>query len=236
MSTTSLTTAQVMNKAASLLNDTAREIFTYAAQLPYLQMAIDELQEAFELNNVPLTMKTSAEIEVDTGTVEINPIEGTAPNYPANLVEIEQLWERLQGTDDSYLPMTKRNFLPHYLENIIVPSLVFWSWNDQVIHFLGASTDRDVKLDYIAAKFPDTDDLDETSTIGVINARSFLQYRTAGLCAEFIGENQSRAQSLNGFAQLAADRSLGISVKAKQAVVKRRRPFRASFRTQGQIW
>jgi len=237
MSTTGLVAAQLMNKSASLLNDTAKEVYTYEAQLPYFQMALDELQEAFELNNIPVTMKTtSPPIDVDIGETEINPIEGVAPNYPSDLIEIEQLWERLQGSTDPYIPLTKRNYLPHYLADQPVNSLVFWVWEDQKIKFIGATTDREVKLDYIKAIFPDTDDVNENTVIGIINARSFLQYRTAGLCAEFIMENPTRAGNLNNNAVLAGERSMGISIKGKQGVVKRRRPFRAAFKLTGNTW
>ena len=53
MSTTAdLTAAQVMDASASMLNDTAKTSYTYVAQIPYLNMALRELQEFFELNNV----------------------------------------------------------------------------------------------------------------------------------------------------------------------------------------
>lgn len=236
MSTTSITAAQIMAKSASLLNDTAREIFTYDAQLPYLQMALDELQESFELNSIPVTTKSSTVIEVDEGVTEITPIEGNPPNYPSDLIEIEQLWEREQGTDNAFIPMTKCNFLPHYMENQLVSNLIWWSWEEQIIKFLGATQDNEVKLDYVKAIFPDTDTINQNTVIGIMNSRSFLQFRTAGLCAEFIGENPTRAASLNNAAVMAGERSMGISIKAKQAVVKRRRPFRASWKANSRVW
>ena len=235
MSTTGLVASAVMDKAASLLNDTAKEVYTYVAQLPYLNMALAELQEEFELNGIPVTTKTtSPAIDIDIGTTELNPIQLAPPNYPEDLVEIEQIWERAQGSTDPYIPMTKRDFLPHYLEDQQVDSLVFWSWNDQIIKFIGATTDREVKLDYVKALF--TEDVNQNTVIGIINAQSFLQYRTAGLCAEFVGENPTRAASLNNFAVLAANRSMGISIKARQAVVHRRRPFRSAYKLTGNTW
>jgi hypothetical protein len=233
VSTTSITASQMMDKAASLMNDTAKEVYTYEAQLPYFQMAVDELQEIFELNNIPVTQASTVEIDIDVGTTQVNPVEDPAPNYPANLIEIQQIWERLQGSTQPYLPMTKRDFLPHYLQDQNVDALVFWVWNEQRIKFMGATTDREIRLDYIFAIFPDTDELDQNSVLGVMNCRSFLQYRTAGLCSEFIGENSERATSLNNMAIMAIDRSLGISVKGKQQVMRRRRPFRATYKTMG---
>ena len=236
MSTTSLTAGEVMDKSASLMNDTAKTIYTYVAQLPYLQMALDELQEEFELNNIPITDKTSAAVTVTVGTTSINPTlgvgAGSAPNYPTDLVEIQQLWERLAGSTDPFIPITKRgDFLPHELDNLPSESLMFWAFTNQRITFIGALTSRSVKIDYIAALFPDL--IASTDTIGIINAKSYLQYRTAGLCSRFIGENPSRADELDKFAQMSIDRSLGISVKGKQDQMTRRRPFMSGYRRRG---
>lgn len=233
MSTTSISAGQMMDKSASLMNDTAKEVYTYEAQLPYFQMAVDELQEIFELNGIPVTQKSTDEIIIEVGTTEVSSVEGPAPNYPANLIEIEQIWERLAGSSQPFLPMTKRDYLPHYLQDQNVDSLIFWVWNDQKIKFMGATTDREIKLDYVFAIFPDTDELTADSVLGVMNCRSALQFRTAGLCAEFIGENGVRADKLNGFAVSALERSLGISIKGKQQVMRRRRPFRAQYKTMG---
>src|SRR3982751_5928426 len=102
--TTTLTAALVMDRAASLMNDTAKTVFTYAAQLPYLNMAIDELQEYFQLCNIPVTNASSAAVIVPIGTTQINPVTGAppndAPNYPYDLVEIQGLYERLSGSTD----------------------------------------------------------------------------------------------------------------------------------------
>jgi len=238
MSTTILTAATVMDRAASLMNDTAKTTYTYVAQLPYLNMAADELEESFELNNVPITNQTSAVIEVPVGTTIINPTSGwptsavnATPYYPDDLIEIQQLWERLNGTTDSFIPMTRDEFLKHIFDDLPVDSLIWWIWQDQRIKLIGALTAREVKVDYIKALIPN--ELTASSTIGIINARSFLYYRTAALCSQFIGENKTRADELNAFAILALDRSMGISTKGRQAITNRRRPFMASYKSRG---
>jgi hypothetical protein len=231
--TTDLTVIQVLNKSASLMNDTARSVYTYGVQLPYLNIAFDELQEAFELNNIPVTNQTtSAIITVAVGITQINPTAGlapiTAPNYPEDLVEIQGLYERLSGSTDPFVPMHQREFLPHALDDIPTSDLQYWIWQDQRIKFIGALTPREVKIDYIKALFQT--DLGTSSVIGVINARSFLYYRTAALCSQFIGNNKSRADELNAFAGLALDRVTGIGVKGKQAIQTRRRPFMGAYK------
>lgn len=232
MGATSLTAGEVMDKSASLMNDTAKTVYTHAAQLPYLQMALDEMQETFELNNISVTSVASAGVTVSIGTTSINPVDGigtgAAPNYPTDLIEVQQLWERLSGSTDPYVPMTQVEFIPHTIDTIATESLSVWAFNNQRIVFPAATTARQVRIDYIKKVFPDL--ITTTTTIGIANARSFLQYRTAALCSQFIGENPTRAEELNNFAQMALDRVVGIGVKGKQSIHTRRRPFMSSYK------
>jgi hypothetical protein len=224
----SFTAGDIFGIAAGLLNDQQQDIYTNEALVPMLQLAIQELQEFFELNNIPITNNTSTVIEVDEGVEEIGFIGDTAaPNLPSDLVEIQQLWYSPRD-QNTWFPMTKREFLPHYLENLQLNALTYWVWMRQRIKFLPANVDTDVKLDYIQTLFNDI--VDENSQINLINGRTVLEYRTAALAAEFIGENKTRADDLNGPAAQAIERLTGISVKGKQMIPVRRRPFRAAFK------
>jgi len=232
VSSTSLTAARVMDRAASLMNDTLKTVYTYTAQMPYLNMALSELQEVFQLNNIPVTNESSVPIIVPVGTKSINPFDGVGsgppPNYPQDLVEIQQIFERLSGTNNSWVPLGKRDFLPHAVDDLPTDSLQFWSWQNQRITFIGATSVREVKLDYIKTLFPEV--TNQAAELGVINAETFLFYRTAALCTQFIGENESRATELNNFAVLALDRVTGIGTKARQSINTRRRPFMSSYK------
>lgn len=94
-----------------------------------------------------------------------------------------------------------------------------------------SSFDNDIKIDYIGTLFATL--VDENSVINVINAKTFLQYRTGGLLCEFIERNLSSANALNAYAEMALDRALGIGIKGKQSITTRRRPFRSGFRRRG---
>jgi len=225
------TAGSVMDASAAFNNDVARSVYTYEAQLPYLKAAMKELREIFELNNVPITNKTSAEIDVDAGDTVIAFDVAPAPELPDDLIEIQQLWERNAGASQPYIPMIKQEFLPHYMEGQETNQFIWWTWNNQQIELLPSNMDNQIKIDYVSNIFLMPDD--ENSIIGVINAESWLSYRTAALCAEFIGENKTRADALNINAGLAIDRATGISTKGKQAIVTRRRPFRASYKRRG---
>ena len=235
MAASDLTAAQVMQKSASLLNDTARTNYTYAAQLPYLQIALQELQEAFELNGIPVTQLTSAVIQINAGVTEIiynaagTP---TAPKLPDDFVEPQQLWERNRGIDP-FVPMTRRDYLPHSLEGVQYNNFLYYVWQDQKISVLPSVQNNDIKIDYIKQLFENL--VDENSLINIVNARTFLEYRTAGLCAEFIERNLTSANALNAYAVLGMDRVTGISSKSKQTIMTRRRPFRSGYKRRGWI-
>lgn len=223
-----LTAGQVMNIAASLLNDASRSVYTYAVQLPYLQLAIQELQERFELHNIPVTEKSSAVIQVDAGEDEIS--YGGTPALPEDMVEPLQLWERPRDTDP-WVPMTKRDFLPHNLEGVEISQFIYYVWQDQKILLLPANADNDIKIDYTKELFGEI--ADEDTEINIINARSYLEYKTAALVAKFVENNDARHDSLVISAEMAIDRAMGIGVKGKQNIFSRRRPFRSNYKRRG---
>lgn len=231
MASPDLTAGEVMNKSASLLNDTARSVYSYTVQLPYLQMALQDLRKLLELNNSPVTNEsTPVVINVPAGTAIIG--FSTTPALPSDLIEIQKLWESAEGTEQ-WTPMTRKEFLPHYLAGEEISQFLIYAWRDNEIHLLPANADNDLKIDYIKSLF--TAVTDENSQLSIINADSYLQFRTAALCAEFIGENGTRAASLNIQAQQSFDTLIGIDNKGKQMIQTRRRPFRAAWKNRG-IW
>jgi hypothetical protein len=231
MSTTSLTAGEVMDRSAALMNDPAKTDYTYSAQLPYLNMAIDELIELLEESNVSPSNQTSIAITLEIGENRITPVEDiTTPHYPIDLIEIQEVGERLAGTEDLFVRLGRREFLQAFPAN---NSLLFWCWEDQIIKFNpnGALARREVQLRYVRQAVTLAED--ETSVIGTINSRSYLSYKTAALCAQFIGENETRAGQLEEKAERAVERMTGISNKGRQQIMTRHRPFRASYKARG---
>ena len=229
----SVTCAQMLVASAALNNDAAQAIYTNAAQLPYYNMALLELQELYELNEIPVVDTVSTVIEVPDGTTTIafapsSPIAGT-PYLPDNLVEPTKLWE---SPDDlnQYVSMTKVNSLPLYNSGVAVSQFQIYTWESQEIRLPVANADIDIKMEYIRSLF--TPVTDTTTPVTVLNTRSFLQFRTASLCALFIGEDRPRHDSLKNDAGLAFDRALGIGTKGRQNITTRRRPFRSSFKSR----
>jgi hypothetical protein len=223
-----ITSGSIMDRSALLLNDAAKTIFTYTVQLPYLNTALDELQETLEENNVAMTNEKSSILVVTTSMTDIGGLTG--PPLPSDLIEIRGSYERLSGSTEDFQIMSRVDFLPPF--TVLTESLIYWTWQQQTIQFLGATSNRDVRLDYMAAVIPAFTNVLGTETIALFNCKSFLAYRTAALCAEFIGENQSRAQDLNEFSIMALDRFLAINTKGRQASPIRRRPFMAAAKVR----
>jgi hypothetical protein len=119
------------------------------------------------------------------------------------------------------------------LEGIQMSMFNYYVWQNQTMKFLAANIDIDIKIDYVKQLFAPI--VDQTSLINVVNAASFLEYRTAALCAEFIERNKTSSDSLNIYAALAIARATGISSKGKQAIMTRRRPFRAGYKRGGWV-
>lgn len=231
MAASDLLATTVLSAAASLLNDTARTVYTDAAMIPYLRMALQELREEFEQNSVAVTETTSAVITVTAGISVIsynavNPL----PSLPSDMVDPLQLWERQTGIGP-YSPMTRRDFLPANLEGTDTNQFIFYVWQAQQIKLLPSNQNIDIKIDYIRELFPAV--FDQSSQINVVNAQSFLEYRTAALCSEFIERNITSSDRMNAYALLARDRVVGISSKSKQSIMTRRRPFRAGYKSRG---
>jgi hypothetical protein len=227
------TSGQVMDKSASLNNDAAKSQYTYAVQLPYLNMALQELQEYFELNNIPVTDTLSAVMTIPAGVDHIGfspdiPVVDT-PYLPGDLIEPKVLWER-QFNVNPYTPMTKLDFLPRYMEGVEINQFIYFVWQDQEVRVMPANQINQIKMDYIRNLFSEFEETDGTDEINIINSKTFLEYRTAGLCAQFIGENKTRADDLNNFAGLGMDRTVGIGTKGRQAINIRHRPFRSSYK------
>lgn len=229
MSAADFTAGSVMDEAAALLNDAALSVYGYTTQLPYLKTAMRELREFMQLSNIPVTNAVTTILTIPAGTTEISDL--TSPALPADLVEVQQIFERATGVDP-FTPMSRVEFLPGYLTPTYTPASNFliWAWNSNKIQLPPCTQTNDLKLNYIREL---AQVVDQNTTISIINGKSFLVFRTAALVAQFAMENKERADDLNADAKLSLDRLVGVESKAKQAIFTRKRPFRASYKLRG---
>lgn len=218
--------AEVMNDSAVHLNDKTLSIFTYEKQLPYLNIAFREVEELYQANNVPVTNNEESDFTIPIGVTDIGGESGIP--LPNTFVEPIDLFEREDGSNNDYVKMTHMEFLPP--RDTALEFFMYWAYLGGVIKFPPSTSVMQLKLRFVGKQFSTIDN--ENSFIKINGLRTFLGYRTAALCAEFMGENESRAQSLNTMAQLAVDRMLSISTKGRQNIATRRRPFLAGYKNR----
>jgi hypothetical protein len=261
MSTTQVTAGQVMDRVANLLNDPNKTDYTYAVQIPYLNMAIEEFSDLMAEANAPLTNLSSfhmavAPIVVPAGLNYIVYPEYEQPGVPSShwpryhpdMIEIQEVLERphvqkvapppppvggqgLWAEDAAYGTYRK---LPRKEWCEVLPrtnSLQYWVYEASFIRFNPATIDMEVVINYIYQGVPYV--ANENSLINMVGSRTYLAYKTAAFCAMFIGENESRAAVLEGEAMKAVDRAIAIGNKGKQQIVTRHRPFRAAWKARG---
>lgn len=226
----SLKVGEVFTGSRALLNDQDNAVYTNAVQLEYFKLAYETIRQACEDHNIPITNKTSEAITISQGITDIG--GPTGPALPADLIEPMECWEIPAGTNDDYMLMRRLQFLPK--TSVLTAYLEVWQWAEQYIHFIGASGDIQVKLDYLATGMPDV--TDENSIIKLKNAVNYLKYRTAAHCAMFIDQDETRAETLNALATEAYDTLMGILIKNSQNIQTRRRPFMANYKFRGSLY
>lgn len=225
--TIALTAGQVMDRAAAIMNDAAKRTYTYAVQYPYLNMALQDLQEHYEQNEIPVTATRSAVITIPSGTSSLAFAASGSPRLPDDLIEPSVLWERTSGIDP-YTLMTRVNVLDLGLAGSEISQFIWYVWENNEIRFFVANTDIDIKMDYTKNLFGTV--ASDATVIPITNGIGYLANRTARHLSFFIAENPTRGNELDADATASLDRVLSIGTKGKQAIITRRRPFRASFK------
>jgi len=225
-----LKAGDIYDGSRALLNDLSGAVFTDIVQRPFLVMAYEEIRQECQNYNIPITNKTSVAITIPQGQKDIG--GPTGPALPNDMIEPMECWEIPAGTNNDYMLMRRLNFLPKTA--ILTAYLEVWSWQEQIIKFLGANGDIQVKLDYVSIGMPDI--VDENSIIKLTNAVNFLKAKTAAFCAMFIGENETRAQVLNELSEQYKDVLLNIKIKSQQGIQTRRRPFMAAYKNRGGMY
>lgn len=207
----SYTAGQVMDDAAAALNDFNKSLYTYDVQLPYLKMANRDLDQSLQLIGHPITMMNEAIIPVLAGAVELT--------LPASFFLPISLAERKPGTTESFTDMTQTRFASGTQGS----SLGVWDFRHNCINFVGATQDREVKLSYWRT-LPEIQS--DASQLFVNGGRNYLAFRTAAMCAAFIGQNELQASILNNEAGAAIDKLESLFIKNRQVHRVRRRRFR----------
>lgn len=219
----SYTIGSITPRVRARLNDQSNTVFQDTVLLPYVQDAADELQLSLEHNGMlVLEKQTSTPIVIPqvTNFVPGNVVSMSGLGLlPVDMLEPQVLEERLSGSTDLFVEMTRRAWPPDILPT---DSLRYWDYREEDIHFIGATTNRDIIIRYLKRLINVTTIND---SIPVNNSQLFIITRTASLAAFFIGEDVDRYNALGKEADAHLEKLIGIGVKSKQGTRTRRRPF-----------
>ena len=192
----------IMDRSAALLNDSSRTLYSYTTQLPYLKSAYDKLQMYLQMNGALALKDTSTVIDVDADATEIT--------APSDLVSVLEVKERERDSTDLWADVNEVDELP---ELDPVDQILAWMWEEEKIKITAPTTNREVKVHYYKSA---TAINSESSSISILNSTEYLAFKTAALCAKYIGENPSRSAELDAEAREALSIMLNIDVKSRQ--------------------
>lgn len=224
--------SELMDDAAAFLNDVNRTTYTYAVQIPYLNIALKEMKKHFALASVNITDETTSDpLVLPAGQSTLEYAQAPDVELPEDLVDIRRAWQRPTGSGQQYVPLNRLSGLPMELEGIEVNYLYGYVWERQMMKFLPANVDTDIILEYIYNILDPV--VNEFQEINVNYSDSFISSRLAALLARFVEENKERAQDLDAQAGVFLDEVIAISTKGNQARNTRRRPFRQGYKNRG---
>lgn len=210
--------SDVMDEAASLLNDSAKTLFSYANQLPYLKKAAEDLESILiDLGQSPLQKATSATISVASSASIITVSQASV----SDLFVPIHLWERAQGgAIGDWQLMEEKEWEPDTRAGTV---LQYWTFRNNALYCPPCTANREVKIDYWRQLTPITS---SSSNQEVTGAKMYLAAKTAELCARYIGENKERADQLLEIEVIPSrDRLESIYVKNSQSRRVRRKRF-----------
>jgi len=216
------TAGDVMDGAASLMNDTAKTLYTYQVQIPYLKMAQQELEQQLNLNGMPLNLISEYIVTVLAGEIALT--------LPTSFFLPISLQERpTSSSKDSDFLLMKEVPNVYDLRLDPVSTLIYWDFRHNCINFVGSTVNRTVRLSYWRTL---TEIVDEGSLELQAGANNYLKYKTAELLSKYSAANLDRAAALATDAAMALDLLLSVLVKNLQGNSVRRRRFRRAGSTR----
>lgn len=208
-----ITAGEVMDRAAVLLNDKDKTLWTYTVLLPYLQQAWDELLVKLENNHVKVTRELSSIITVAAGA--------TSATLPSNLVQIIDVKERTQGSSENFTDMEETEW--PLLNYTPAAQFTYYCVAGETLQFPAATTNREVRLRYVKSLSNITSD---ASLVNLINSKPYLALKTAAIAADLSGRAPEVAKSLEARAAIALHELIAVKVGGLQSIPVRRPGWR----------
>jgi len=202
--------SEVMDEAASLMNDTGKLTWGYTQLLPYMQRAYRTLELNLFLNGVRSLKEVSLVIPVSLGAVEII--------LPQDFVQPISMGERAQGTSDGFVPVTESDWELDPQSN----GICYWNWREDALKINAPKTAREVSLRYRKGL---STIVGENSNISIPMSKSYLSAKTAANASAFGAANMERAGVLNSEAADCLNMLINSEIRNQQGLKFRRRPY-----------
>ena len=124
--------SDVMQEAASLLGDYARNIWTDVSIIDYVKSAHNQIQNELILNGMRPFQTLSAVVQVPKDTMEL-------ANLPTDFFLPIDIQERTPAgggiNDGNWIPMTEREFEPTAKP---LSTLGYWAFRNNALKFVGS--------------------------------------------------------------------------------------------------
>lgn len=209
------TAGSVCLRAAMHLNDSSQLVYTTPVLIPYLAMAVDELEEELAVFEVTMMRKNSITIEVAAGALLL-------AQYPADYVEAIRMFERADGSSTDWMDVKEVLKVDQNYDT--AQGIEYWSAENGLIRINPPTSARDVYLEYIAMM---TEPTTSATAIDIPASRRFLGLVTARNAARDAGNSKTKADMFKEDIDRSRDRIVRRFQKNIQHVSGvRRRPYR----------
>lgn len=203
--------------ARTCLNDDGASLWTDANLLQKAIYVNKKLVRKLAMNGLPMLREEFAQRTVTAGTLFL-------PELPNDIIDPVRMVEKAVGeTNVNYIPMELKDDVPNMDQET---NLRFFVWRNNKIEFLGATSDRVVKLYYTKSL---SDLVDSDSPLPCILAENYLGPGIAALAYASL-QNFTAAETWQSEANEELDKLIRDLVKGQQKLPVRKRPFSARLR------
>lgn len=216
-----MATAQAaLDSARVYLNDVGSQIWDNNTLLPYLKEAHKDLLLVLWLNDIPVIK------EISSTPINVAAL-GITITVPTDLLEPIEIKERTQGSSEDWILMREMDYIPVGITQ--ETTLRYWSWREEVLNLIGATTAREVIIKY----WKSLSELSSAnSNLGFTLAEAFLGPQAAGYAAGSVSNLTLAGELLwiqgqsVGIAGAKLDMILRANIKGQQNLPVRRIPYR----------
>lgn len=212
-----------LEAAAVYLNDPNQQTYTTTKLLPVIKSVYRRLQQKLAKAGSPTFKEISGVLTLKTPKTTFDGAAGTSAQ-PTDLIVPLWLGERDPGSTLPFIEMSEEPWEP---EEQVGATLQRWIWREDLIQFLGATADREVKVRY-RKSLPAI--VDGTSSILIPDSMHYMGARVAEIVSATWNKNEPRAAYCNGVADEQEEEIISRVANKNQSLVFRRKGFRRPSR------